>query len=396
MTNNTIELLKREKCTGCMACLWKCPKQCISKEYSDEGFWYPKINNTLCINCGVCAKVCPQLNAMPLNDIRKGSLCYRKEAVESASGGAFFGMAQYVIENLDGIVCGCILDECYKAKHICSDCMENVGLMQGSKYVQSDLENCFNEIEEYLKQDRWVLFSGTPCQCAALSKFIGKKNCSKLILIDLVCHGVPSPMFWENHAKAVIPENEYGKISLKFRRKDKYEKTSFELDFSNGKRIPGKQDAYYNSFLKGLSFRESCYLCQYATNKRASDITIGDCNTWTKYMDFHPETAVSIVLCNTGKGERFWNECKGLFETASLDVQSEIKGNKQLNRPSERKTMRDSIYKDLAVLNKKEFSEKYSEKMTVKDYLKIMFKKIVPVKNREQVRRVILKYASSK
>lgn len=392
----TIEQLPENQCTGCMACMECCPKGCIEKVYDEEGFWRPQIDKTRCVDCSVCVNVCPQLH--PLEARQSVEHCialYSDGAALSSSGGAFYGMAQTVIEKLKGVVCGCIMDEKFHVKHVCAEDMKTVALMQGSKYVQSDLCSTFREIREFLTQKRWVLFSGTPCQVAGLKKSLGGQNTERLITVDLVCHGVPSPTFWENHAKAMISESECGKTTVKFRRKDKYERTTFEFNFSNGKKIPGKQDAYYSLFLKGLSFRESCYLCHYATDARVSDITIGDCNTWTKYMDFHPETAVSIVLCNTQKGVSFWRECEQLFETTPLDVQSEIKSNKQLNRPSERKAVRDYIYKDLAALSEKEFSEKYSEKMTLKDYMKMMFKKIVPVKNREQVRRVILKYVSS-
>ena len=308
-------------------------------------------------------RTCPQLSQPEYSSIKKGDICLKKDEQKVLSGGAFWGMAQYLIEKKGGIVCGAIMDETYKVKHICVDNVQDLCNMQGSKYVQSDLEECFAQIEQYLQQGRWVLFSGTPCQGAALSNYLNNKNKDKLIIVDLVCHGVPSPAFWEKHIKGIIPEKEHGRISVKFRRKDKYDKTVYDLSFSNGKKIPAKSDLYYNLFLKGDSFRESCYVCRYATEKRASDVTIGDCNTWLEYMHFYPETAISIVLCNTEKGIRFWDECNYLFETDKLDVEKEVRGNKQLNRPSKRREIRNRIYEEIYSLPKGRIEKKIYRKI---------------------------------
>lgn len=396
MECKTIELLKKEDCTGCMACLLQCPKHCISKQKNEEGFWYPVIKHDQCVNCGACYQVCPQLNPPQYESIKQGYIGIKKDASESSSGGAFWGMAQYMVDQMGGIVCGCVMDEAYKVKHVCTDSMQELCSMQGSKYVQSDLENCFVQIREYLKQDRWVLFSGTPCQGAALSRFLNKQSTEKLIIVDLVCHGVPSPVFWEKHIKELIPDSQHGRISVKFRRKDKYERTAFDLNFSDGKKIKGERDLYYNLFLQGDSFRESCYNCRYAAEKRISDITIGDCNTWMNYMDFYPETATSIVLCNTQKGINFWNECKGRFETHDLDVEKEVRGNRQLNQPTKRKEVRNKIYEEIYTLTLKELNEMYTEKASVKDCIKRLVKRLVPVKARENIRRLIFKYGFAK
>lgn len=66
-----INILDKQDCCGCSACIQVCPKQCITMLEDKEGFLYPQVNTYDCIDCHLCEKVCPVLHSgkprKPLN-----------------------------------------------------------------------------------------------------------------------------------------------------------------------------------------------------------------------------------------------------------------------------------------------------------------------------------------
>ena len=208
--------LEKQDCSGCTACVNACPKQCIVMKPDDEGFFYPEIDKSACIECGVCEKVCPFDKPKYENtEIQDVYACYIKEAKQrqrSTSGGLFYAIAKWVIEH-GGIVYGAAFDDNFKLRHIGVDNLQDLEQLRGSKYLQSYLGDCYAEIKDYLKNGRWVYFVGCGCQVAGLNAFLRKKY-DTLITSDLVCHGAPSQLMFDWHLDYL-------------RRKEKGEITSY-------------------------------------------------------------------------------------------------------------------------------------------------------------------------
>lgn len=190
-----IEIKDKKDCCGCSACVQKCPKQCISLKEDNEGFLYPEVDKSMCINCGLCEKVCPVLHQ---GESRKPLKVYaaknQDEEIrrQSSSGGIFTLLAEKTIQD-GGVVFGARFDEHWEVKHDYTETIEGLAAFRGSKYVQSRMEDNYRKAEMFLKQGRKVLFSGTPCQVAGLKRFL-RKYYGNLLTIDMVCHGVPSPL----------------------------------------------------------------------------------------------------------------------------------------------------------------------------------------------------------
>ena len=193
-----IELKDKINCCGCYACMSICGKHAIALCKDEEGFEYPVVDTNLCVECGLCEKVCPIINVEPeiANQNQKGYLLQIKDddiRKHSTSGGAFTSIASWVIRQ-GGVVFGAALDaENYEVHHRYTETIEGLEQFRISKYVQSHVDDCFIKVKKFLNEGRWVCFSGTPCQIEGLYHFLRKKQYEKLVLIDVVCYGIPSP-----------------------------------------------------------------------------------------------------------------------------------------------------------------------------------------------------------
>jgi len=188
-----IKLCPSEVCTGCSSCINACPKNCIKMIENLEGFLYPVIDNKLCVECGMCQNVCPELNIVPKNSnpIVYASWSLKdKIRMSSSSGGLFFAIAQHII-NKGGVVYGVVFNDDMSVSHKSAVTLDELRFMQGSKYIQSNINMTYKEALSYLKKDRYVMFTGTPCQIAGFKSFLGNKIYNNLILVDIVCHGTP-------------------------------------------------------------------------------------------------------------------------------------------------------------------------------------------------------------
>lgn len=306
-----IELSDKSSCTGCFACSEICSVHAIKDECDEWGFHYPRIDNELCLKCGACTRVCPVLNKESMDDILG---CYAAQhedsevVSKSASGAVFPALAEKVLER-HGVVYGCemSLSDC-KVRHIRVTDMSDVSRLQGSKYVQSDLNGVFKEVIVDLSRGVDVLFSGTPCQCAGLRKCVPVQYLSHLFLVEIVCHGVMSPQLFEaykndlsNRASSPIKE-------VLFRDKQSYPgRSSFVVRFENPTKnicVRSYTDPYGRLFQSRLALRNSCYCCPARGRDSCADLTIGD---YWGVEKWHPELAekgaISVVIVHTQKGE---------------------------------------------------------------------------------------------
>lgn len=401
MTN--ISMISKNDCTGCSACIAVCPQKCIKMQVDEEQFNYPKIDEEKCIDCGLCLKTCPADAPTQLYDnLEVYAATGKNKAIveKSSSGGAFILCAQYVIEKLNGYVCGAVLEDGLNLKHKIVNTMDDVQKMQGSKYIQSDMGDCFEAIINLLKAGEYVLFSGTPCQVAGLRKIV-KKGGDYLFALDLICHGVPSSYAFSDYMKKMYGEEEYSDFT--FRQRNKYLLTSYSYSYfcknknkkkeyldKNGryKLIEAFGDPFYQSFIEGNNYRESCYSCRYAQARRCGDITIGDCANSNAYKSLLGESLSSIIV-NTEQGSKLWNSIEEQFKYEIADYEKEVKLNKQLHEPVKRPDKRNDFYYDLKEMDNDEFKEKYCLKRGLKEKIKRFILWHIPVRTRIRLKRLM-------
>ncbi len=394
-----VSIISKKNCTGCSACMVVCPQKCIEMKLDEEQFSYPNVDIKKCIDCGLCLKTCPSDVSMQMYDNLEvyAATGKNKAMVEkSSSGGAFVLFAQYVIEKLNGYVCGAVLENGLTLKHKIVNTMNDVQKMQGSKYIQSDMGDCFEVIINLLKNGKYVLFSGTPCQVAGLRKIV-KKGGDYLFTLDLICHGVPSAYAFSDYMKKMYGEDEY--LDFTFRQRNKYLLTSYSYSYypknkdihkKRGcyKVIEAFEDPFYQSFIEGNNYRESCYACRYAQASRCGDITIGDCANSNAYKSLLGKSLSSIVV-NTEQGSKLWNGVKEQFEYVIADYEMEVKLNKQLHEPVKRSNKRDDFYMDLQKMSNDDFKEKYCSKMGIKEKIKHFILWHVPVRTRIRLKKIV-------
>ena len=268
-----------EKCCGCKGCVNACPVNAISMRQDEFGYEYPVIDQDKCIDCGKCQTVCPMqhINGKCVEDVYAAVL--KDRAVEnSASGGAFFAIARSFLEK-GGVVFGSAFDERLNAEHIEVQSVQQLSYLQGSKYVQSDLD-CHQRVLSLLREGKEVLFSGTPCQVASIKRYVGAYE-SRLFCIELICHGVPNAAFWQDYLGLLRKKHRGEVVGFQFRSKKYSMKFGAQYTIEKkGKKktyiVPSVLSYYYHSFLKGKTYRKSCYSCPFAAPKRQADITLGD------------------------------------------------------------------------------------------------------------------------
>ena len=328
-----IETLK--ECCGCAACLNKCPKNAIVMKENKQGYSYPDIDKNKCISCGLCEKVCPILNKLKKSKIQNQKFYAVKNKNEeirsiSSSGGVFNEIADYFLKN-NGVVYGAIFTKDFKVNHIRAEKESDKNKMRGSKYVQSDIQDVYKNIERDLKENKQVLFSGTPCQIAAVKKYLGKEE-ENLVTCDIICHGVSSPKVFREYLKMQSKKFKSEITSVSFRsKKIKGFIQSMEIGFKNGQRYLQKlyKDVYGYSFLNEILIRYSCFDCPYSNINRIGDITLGD--FWgiehiTKSFD--DKKGVSLVIINTNKGKEIFDNIKENFQVIETNQDESLKYNR--------------------------------------------------------------------
>ena len=344
-----IHIESPKDCCGCSACKSICPKQAIAMVPDALGFLYPKVDLERCIDCGLCEKVCAfndhydtslNLNVPQAFGVRHKKM---RELERSRSGAAFVALSDWILEN-GGVVYGAGYKDHFRVAHKRATTKQERDEFRGSKYVQSDMEDVFNQVKTDLKNGLSVLFSGTGCQVAGLSSFIGKKYRDNLFLIDIVCHGVPSPFIWRDYLNYLEKKAGMSATSVNFRDKNKFgwsahkETYEFESTYST--------DMWTFIFYKHIMFRHSCETCHFANMRRTGDITIADFWGWQKTdPSFNADDkGCSLVLCNTEKGKAWFNECKKDVNWIPARIENCIQPN--LQNPSKMHKYRRKFERD--------------------------------------------------
>ena len=300
----------------------------------NKGFLYPQIDPIACTDCGACERVCPIDKNIRLDAPLAAFAAWSKDSAQhlaSSSGGAAYVLSATIIK-ARGVVYGCT-SEGIHIRHIRVENLAELTKLQGSKYVQSNVCGLYKQVKTDLKQDRPVLFIGTPCQVAGLKKYI-KNVPDKLYLVDLICHGVPSQQMLHEHIIQAVKGKTVERIS--FRKGNEYGISIIGKDFKYFKKYP--YDIYLKAFLYNIICRDSCYHCVFARNRRVSDITIGD--FWglqdTQYLPVESHNGISVLLPITDKGQSLISECKESLVIYERKADEAIKGNSQLRHPTPR------------------------------------------------------------
>lgn len=371
--DSTRQEKNKERCCGCSACVVACPKQCISMQADNEGFLYPEIDKTLCIQCGKCKKVCPVINNTETNIEPDCYVAYSKDdsiRKHSSSGGMFTELANMTLADY-GLVFGAALDENMKVYHKGVSSMEELKALQGSKYVQSEMGTVYRQVKEAIDAGRPVYFSGTPCQVAGLYTFLGNRP-ENLITQDIICHGVPSPLVWEKYV------NTYRQVQKAEFRNKKYGWHYFSMHIQTTDRDYYKrldEDFYLKLFLDNTTLRPICYNCPIKSCGSHADITLGDCWALHKVTDQVADTdeGLSLVVVNTERGKScmscFSSEnkaaCVKVDSAKAMGSQSTLKQSVKSN--PRRTEFFEGIYStDFSILKKNWYKTTVADKLRVK------------------------------
>lgn len=374
-----IRINEKKECCGCEGCYNICPVKCISMEYDEEGFKYPSVSKEKCIKCNQCEKVCPILNTnVKKCDYIEGYAAINLDdaiRLQSSSGGVFSLLAQEVID-MGGIVVGASMSsDCRVAQHIIVDNKEDLKLILGSKYLQSNIGSLYQKIKNELRE-KIVLFSGTPCQVSALHRYLGKEY-DNLICVDLICHGVPSPGLWGKNVEYIEKKTQSTLKNVNFRCKKEHVNSEYGILYQNAYYKPKDEDAYFRMFMKEYSLRLSCYDCRFKGITRISDITLGD---FWGISDFCPDmddgNGVSLIVIQSIKGKEMFNRIKSRLKTEQVEIEKVFEThNEAMTKSSKLPLDRCAFWEDFQKLSFEELSKKYVS-LTSKEKVRKFLRKV--------------------
>ncbi len=336
MENIYLKNKDKSMCNGCEICTKVCPTNAIKMVEDQEGFFYPEIDKDKCINCNKCKNICSNYNTSLGNEkvyvaINKNE----KELEESSSGGMFYILAKYVIEK-NGVVFGVEYDENLKVRHNFYETLEECKRFQGSKYVRSDIKDSYRKVEEFLKDDRYVLFTGTPCQCNALKTYLVKEY-EKLILCDIICHANPSQKVFDKYKNEIENSRDKKIKMIYFRTKDNgWRNQTPIIEYMDNEKEEEK--TFFSAFVKELINRPSCHSCVFASSNRVTDFSIGDFWGIEKVM---PEVedkdiGISLFMVNSKKASEVFDNVKEYIKYKEVDKDLAFLYNHNKNVPMHR------------------------------------------------------------
>lgn len=368
-------------CCGCSACANICPKQCVRMIPDQDGFFYPSIDNTICVNCNICVSVCPVKNKISNSDSIIDSYVVQNRNEQdrscSTSGGFFASVAQYVIEN-EGVVFAPSFGEGLTVKHTEITNTAELELALGSKYVQSEVGRTYLKAKNYLNQGRLVCFAGTPCQIEGLLRFLNNTP-PNLITIGVVCHGVPSPKVWKKFLDET--EKHYKKQITYVNFRDKtlgYNRSGVKLFFEDGsEKVMTPPDIYLSTFFAEICSRPSCYKCKFKEIGRLSDFTIFDAwHAEDKVFDLDANGSTNVFV-NTQNGASVLKNIESKLKLKKVGYEKAISEdgimilNSAVPNPNRKK-----FFDDLDQCSLKQLQRKYYP-MSLKKYMKYVVKDVL-------------------
>ncbi|MGM9680872.1 MAG: Coenzyme F420 hydrogenase/dehydrogenase, beta subunit C-terminal domain [Eubacteriales bacterium] len=339
-----MKLAEENQCTGCSACASICPKQCIHMEPDVEGFLRPVVEKDSCVYCGVCQKVCPILSPLHPSSPSETSAyaAYNMDAdvrKQSSSGGVFTALCTWILDR-GGVVFGAVYDEDFTVRHRMLDRKAELWRLRGAKYAQSDLADCFSQVKACLTHGQHVLFSGTPCQIAGLQKYLGK-SWETLLLVDVVCHGIPSPAVWKHYIRYRSENDANGArpTAINLRSKETgWPGYSIRFDYEGhpSYTVQNFHDPYLRAFVGDLCLRPSCYDCKFKGIARTSDFTLAD--YWgieEQVPVLHDGNGTSLVFVHSPKATSVWENIASIMRRQKVDPSNAVKHNPSAIRSSQ-------------------------------------------------------------
>lgn len=378
----------KENCCGCGGCSNVCPKNCISMKEDEEGFIYPFVDSAVCVNCGLCKNVCPYNNLFDSEIVQPVAYALRHKDEQilknSSSGGAFSAVAQAFCDD-NYVIFGATFNEKFEVHHSYIESLNKMNKYRKSKYVQSNLGNSFTKTIRFLENQKKVLFTGTPCQIAAL-KFFLKKDYENLLTCDLICHGVSSNHFFNKYLGYLSEKLHSDIVKYDFRDKAKgWENSEVVVLFKSGyeykKLSYRKDDPYMHHFLYRDGCRPSCYSCSFAKFPRQGDFTLGD--LWgsediiNKWRD---NKGISVLICNTEKSQILLSDIQNFAEIEKVSLNKVIEHNKNLIQPSSLVGNRVKYIHDINTLPFAEIMRKYLKPRTI-------FRKVISILLSKNIKR---------
>ncbi len=383
-------------CTACGACVQKCPKACISMREDKNGFLIPEVDRERCIGCGLCDKVC-HLNIHTANEETKTAVAcaHRSRDVlkSSTSGGAFSAIAEQIFSR-GGVVYGCGYVTPTEPHHIRIEQPEEMKKLRGSKYVQSTVGDTYQQVLEDLRADRWVFFTGTPCQVAGLKAFLGKAY-NTLVTADIICHGVPSAAYFKKFVDWYEKAYHCKMKEFNFRAKENAGWSCAGVYHTEKSGKKKKRKAYYFDgyyyfyFLEGEIYRDCCYKCKYTNLRRTGDFTLGD--FWGaegQQLGFNTDGGCSLVLLNTEKAQAIFKELK--VYSAKVNLNFAVENNAQLRTPSKYTGLRETLLREYRECSGEEIQKRFAKRFR-NARIKARIKYAVP----QPVRKMLLRHRYS-
>ncbi len=333
-----LEVLQKERCSGCGACYAACAHNAIKMQFDNEGFEFPVINQDTCMDCGLCQASCPVINyeyrkRKDYSDTQKGyaarNVNYEQRLI-SSSGSIFPVIAEYILDN-GGIVVGVAYDEKFNTKHLIIDKKEDIIKLQGSKYLQSKADNTtFRQIKKELIAGRPVLYSGMACQVEGLKQYLRKKY-DNLYTIDLICMGIPSPKVWQIYLNTFFGGEKIKHVNFK-EKSIGWDSFCFHVDTDKRTfKERGMNNLFLQSMFRSWNMRVSCFKCPFKKAERISDFTLADCWGASKLVpEINDNKGLSSVIVHSKKGQDIWEKLSTKFDCREISIDDIATGNLNL------------------------------------------------------------------